>query len=219
MLKKIRTLTCFSMISLCCFSANSLGASYNENAATTNAKLGLAYLEKGMYPESKNALLTAISEDPKIAAVWYSMAYYLEKTSNTKSAEVYYRKAISIEPHSGAAKNNYGTFLCRQGQYKSAIAEFVAATHEPNYLDAASAYENAGICAQMIPDKALALKYFHKAFENNPSMPFTLLSLARLSHQTGDDKSAEKYYMYFEKLSLAGKSADIVQHYHDYVFR
>src|SRR5207248_325221 len=115
-------------------------------AAKTNARLGLVYLQKGLYPASKERLLTSIQEDPKIAAGWYSMAYYLEKTGNLQQAEKYYRKAIEVEPHSGAALNNYGTFLCRTHQYQAAIAEFIKAAHERTYLDSAGAYENAGTC-------------------------------------------------------------------------
>ena len=52
----------------------------NPDAARTNAKLGLAYLQKGLYSAGKKCLLTALQEDPSIASPWYSMGYYLEKT-------------------------------------------------------------------------------------------------------------------------------------------
>ena len=187
-------------------------------AARTNAKLGLAYLEKGLYPASKERLLTAINDDPKIAAGWYSMAYYLEKTDDNTEAEIYYRKAISIEPHSGSAKNNYGTFLCRLGRYQEAIHQFLSAANETDYLEVAQAYENAGICAMMIPNNSLALTYFHQALNNNPNMPFTLLNLARLNHINGDDASAQKYFGYFKKISLHNQDPKIVAKYRAYVF-
>lgn len=206
------------LLFLCFASFSSLSATYNPTAAHTNVKLGLAYLQKGMYSESKNSLLTAINEDPRLASVWYSMAYYLEKTGNTAQAETYYRKAIEVKPHSGSAKNNYGTFLCRVGRQKEGIAAFVAAAQEPSYLNAASAYENAGTCALMMHNKTLAMQYFHKSLDNNPNMPFALLSLARLNHQMGNEPAAEKYFTYFEKLSLAGKPANIVRQYQTYVF-
>src|SRR3990167_1331218 len=83
----------------------SLGVNYAD-AARTNAKLGLAYLKNGYYPQSKSRLLSALRDDPHIADGWYSMGYYLEKTGDAKAAEAYYRKALSVDPHSGEAKNN-----------------------------------------------------------------------------------------------------------------
>lgn len=200
------------------FSASSFATEYNPAAARTNAKLGLDYLKKGLYSESKDRLLTAIHEDPKIAAGWYCMAYYLEKTNNAIDAEKYYQKAIQVEPHSGQAKNNYGTFLCRQKQYSKAMTEFLNAAQEPSYLDVASAYQNAGICAMRIPNNTLAMTYFNKALDNNPSLPLTLLNMAHLSYLAGDTASAEKYFFDFKKLELYNQPANVVQKYRRYVF-
>jgi type IV pilus assembly protein PilF len=146
------------------------------------------------------------------------MAYYLEKTGNTKAAEQYYRKAIAVEPHSGSAMNNYGTFLCRTGQYQAAIAAFLSAAREKEYLYVAGAYENAGTCALMMHNNALALQFFHQAINNNPNMPFALLSMARINHVMGNNANAVKYFMVFGKVFLAGKSARVAKKYHDYVF-
>ena len=214
MLKQLKLI----LLLLIFISFSIFAAEYNSGAARTNAKLGLGYLKKGLYSASKDRLLTALKEDPTIASTWYCMGYYLEKTGNVAAAEKYYRKAIDVEPHSGEAKNNYGTYLCRQGRYSQAISEFLAAANEKNYLDAASAYENAGTCAMLIPNNVLALKYFHEALDSNPSMPFTLLSLAHLNYLQGNDADAEKYFSYFRALQLNNKPESVVQKYREYVF-
>lgn len=190
-----------------------------EQAAVTNAQLGLAYLQKGYYSASKERLLSALRDDPHIASSWYSMAYYLEKTGDTKTADNYYQKAISVDSHSGSAKNNYGTFLCRQGQYKQAIRYFVLAAREPSYLDVASAYENAGLCAMRIPDNKMATQYFRMALDNNPGRYLSLLNMAKLSYQAHDPASSEKYFLDFQKIALHNQPASVVQKYRDYVTR
>ena len=218
MIKKLVRRVAVVLCVLSCFSSGVLAEEYNHDAAMTNARLGMAFLDKGLYTASKEHLLTAIKEDPKLAVGWYSMAYYLEKTGNINAADQYYQKAVSVEPHSGSAINNYGTFLCRTGKYQAAIDTFLRAANEPNYLQSASAYENAGICALKIPNNTLALKYFHEALDNNPSMPFSLLSLARLYHQTGNEASAEKYFTLFQNLALYQKPASVVEQYRQYAF-
>ena len=202
-----------SVIPLCALGGNS------ADAARTNAKLGLAYLQKGYFEQSKERLLSALRDDPHIAASWYSMAYYLERTGNKKGAEQYYQKALSVDPHSGSAQNNYGTYLCRMGRYQEAFRYFNVAVKEPAYIDSASAYQNAGTCALMIPNVTLAKQYFQQALDNNPNMPFALLSLARLNYQAGDDAAADRYFDDFKKIQLHHASPAVVAQYEAYVYK
>src|SRR3989338_937275 len=123
----------------------SVASDVNIDAAGTNAELGIGYLKQGMYSLAKKRLLTSISEDDQLAVGWYGMGLYFEKTGDKKSAEIYYQKAIAVQPESGAAKNNYGTFLCRDGRYQAGIDQFLKAVNDTKYLEVASAYENAGI--------------------------------------------------------------------------
>lgn len=217
----MRKIIClFFCCSLFFYAINSFadGQSNPRQAAILNARLGLAYLSKGYYAASKARLLSALRDDSHLAASWYSMAFYLEKTGNANAAKAYYKKAISVEPHSGEAKNNYGTFLCRAGQYLKAIHYFVAATNEPTYLDDAGAFENAGACAMLIPDNPLAKKYFLLALNNNPGQYYSLLSMARLSHLSGDDVAAQQYFDDFRKLALQKSSPAVIQKYQRYIF-
>lgn len=195
MLKIIFVFFIFLTTAVCADESN------NAKAAATNAQLGLAYLNKNMYPQAQSRLQTALQEDPKSPASWYSMAYYYEKTNNLKLADQYYQKAISIDPHSGSAYNNYGTFLCRQGNYKAAISEFLTAINQKDYAFVAGAYENAGMCALRIPNRPLAEQYFEKAIDNNPNMPYSLLCLARLNFKNGNTVAAERYFGEFSEIA------------------
>lgn len=198
---------------------NSINANtYNADAATLNVELGLAYLNQGLYPASKNRLLTALQEDPEIAASWYSMGYYFEKTGDSVQAEKFYKKAISVEPNSGEAKNNYGTFLCRQRRYQEAILEFLSAARENSYLYTARAYENAGLCAMKIPNPVLAEQYFNQAVNQNPSMPQSLLNLAKLKAKSGHVKEANHYFNDFLNLTMSQQSPERIASYKRYVF-
>jgi type IV pilus assembly protein PilF len=135
----------------------------NPTAAKYNVELGLGYLKQGNVIRAKQKLLLALKQDPRNPIVQDAMGYFLENTGELKQAAVHYRRAVELAPRSGAAQNNYGTFLCRVGRYPESIQYFLAAVQDPAYLHTSLAYENAGKCALKIPDKKLARLYFVKA--------------------------------------------------------
>lgn len=159
-------------------------------AAEINVKLGVFYMQKGQMQRAKHKLLLALDQAPDYSAAQSAMGYYLEKVGEIKKAEEYYLKAISLNAESGDVQNNYGTFLCRQGRYKESLKRFILATEDPNYLNSAGAYENAGICALKIPEFKRAEKYFSKALKYDSNLPSALFEVSKLQYREGDYKKA-----------------------------
>jgi type IV pilus assembly protein PilF len=152
----------------------------NKKVAEIYVQLGMAYLAKGDVQRSKQKLLYAQKKAPYLPEVWYSTGYFYEKTGNQTLAKENYLKAVQLAPNRGDVLNNYGTFLCRRGQYQEAISYFMQATQDTQYLDNAGAYENAGLCALKIPDKAQAIKYFNLALETDPARMTSLSELNKI---------------------------------------
>jgi len=132
----------------------------NAEAAATNTKLAMSYLEIGATDRAEQKIQLALQQDEGNPAVWSSNGYFLEKTGNLHQAEKAYLHAVHLSPHSGAVHNNYGAFLCRQKQYSAAIKQFTQAVDDKTYANIAKSYENAGHCALQIPDPILAKEYF-----------------------------------------------------------
>jgi len=162
-------------------------------AAEINIQLGMAYLEKHEVQRAKQKFLKAMRQDPQLPEVWYSMAYFFEVTGDKTRASESYIKALELAPKRGDANNNYGTFLCRSHQYSEAIKHFMIATKDVEYLDVASAYENAGLCAELIPDRPLAIKYFEDALKQEPARPTSLFGLAEVNYQMDNYEEARSY--------------------------
>lgn len=156
------------------------------STAQTNIQLGMAYLEKKDVQRAKEKLLAAVTKAPNLPEGWYSMAYFYEITGNNPQAQQYYLKAIELAPRRGDTQNNYGTYLCRTGDYNGAIQHFMLAVQDPAYLDTAGAFENAGLCALKIPDLKVAMQYLSEAEMQDPNRPSTLLELAKLYFKQGD---------------------------------
>jgi type IV pilus assembly protein PilF len=177
-----------------CKSTHSQPDAQEQKATRTakiNTELGMAYLQQHEMQRAKQKLLLALEQDPALPQAWYSMGYYMEATGDLENAKMYYLKSVKIAPEQGEVQNNYGTFLCRSGDYKTAIKHFMLAIADQNYLDTASAYENAGLCALKIPDKKLALQYFNRAIMEDPNHPTALLEAANINYQNKDFQNAK----------------------------
>ncbi len=165
----------------------------NPTAARLNAQLGIAYVNNGNISRAKSKLNQALKQGPNMPEVMVAMAYYYEKTGDSKDAQHYYQAALNLDPTRGNTQNNYGTFLCREGQHQSAIKHFLLATKDPEYINTAAAYENIGLCAMQIPDNKLAEKYFKKALDTNPNSRWSLLGMTEFKYAAGEYRVANKY--------------------------
>lgn len=177
-----------------------LQAKRRLETAKINAQLGMGYLQRNNIKRAKAKLLLALKQGPQIPEPWYSMGYFLEATGNKTAANEYYLKAIKVAPDRGDAHNNYGTYLCRQGAYRKSLRHFDMAAHDKTYLDAAAAYENAGLCSMKMKDFHRATRYFRQALQEDPSRSVSLLKLAMSQYQLGDytqaDESMKKYAVF-----------------------
>lgn len=173
----------------------------NLEAAKDNISLAIDYLQAQDPSDAKNKLMQALREEPNYAPTWYSIAYYEEVTDHLKKADEDYQHAIALAPSDGQTHNNYGTFLCRTGKYSKAVEEFVKAANEPSYLHSAGAYENAGLCAMMIPDKIAAKGFFLQALNNNPNRKTSLYELAKIYYDENKMSLSETYFKRYAKLT------------------
>lgn len=152
----------------------------NIAAAGYNVRLGMAYLKQGDTPRAKRKLLNALAQAPWLPDVNAAMGYFLETTGSPKEARAYFQKAMALNPGGGAQMNNYGTFLCRQGDYAAAEQYFLKAAKDVNYENSATAYENAGLCSMAQHDDKKAEDFFSKALEQDPQRAQSLFELVKI---------------------------------------
>ena len=165
---------------------------HRNDAAGYNVQLGLGYLKQGNIPRSKRKLLLALEQAPSSHEANAAMAYFMEKTGDVDHAKSYYQKAMASALGRGTQLNNYGAFLCRQGDYVQAEQYFLKAIKDLQYENTAGAYENAGLCAMALPDDTKAEHFFSKAVKQDPSRKQSLYELVKLEmkHNRLDDALA-----------------------------
>jgi len=151
-----------------------------KRAAQYNVQLGVAYLQQGDVPRARQKLILATQQDPNAITVWNAMAYFMQTTDNDAQAQQAYQKALALDPHDGDTLNNYGVFLCHQGQPKTAIRYFQQAVQDPNYANIGQTYENAGLCSLKMDKTAQAKQFFTQALANDPTLATSREELAKL---------------------------------------
>ena len=162
-------------------------------AAKANTELGVEYLREGDYELSKTKLEKALELEPGYAPAHDAIAVLYAKVGENKLAEKHYRKSLKLKPDSARGHNNYGQFLCFQGRYKEASAEFMKAADNAFYATPEVPLTNAGLCAARIPDLVTAEDYYRQALLKNPGFAPALYQMAIIRYQESNYLGARGY--------------------------
>lgn len=154
--------------------------------AESRIALGLGYLEKGSMIKARENLEKALQHAPTYYRSQLSMAHYFEAVGEINSAQKLYSSALSQHPKNGNVLNNFGTFLCKQGEYATADEYFRRAVKQPYYYQISASYENAGLCALKAGKKDNALEYFKRAVDHDPTRVLSILQLTKMEIDAGD---------------------------------
>jgi len=165
----------------------------DKKAAQLNMQLGLNYMQRGDYETALGKLEKALKQDSRLTSAHHTIAILYQRLGEFDKAEHHFKQAVTFEPSYSEAQNDYGAFLCGQGRYDESVTRFLAAIKNPLYRSPAGAYENAGICANRIPDTARAEQYLRKALQINPRAGKSLLAMAEISYQQGDYLASRAY--------------------------
>lgn len=189
--------------------AGAYGTVNLPRSAKYNVQLGLAYLEQGDVERAKDKFLKALKQAPRMPEGHYNLAHFYYLIDEYDLADKHFNQAIDYSNDSGnsagvlgTARNNYGVFLCQIKKYQKAQEQFLLAIEDESYVDTASAYENAGLCALKSNDKSLAQNYFDKAIKQNPLSAKALIELSEFNLA---DKNYSKAKMYLQRYNQANK--------------
>lgn len=142
--------------------------------------LGLGYMEQENMVRARENLELAIQHAPRYYRARLSMAHYYEKVGETDEARKEYKAALRLDSNNGNVLNNYGTFLCKQGDYDQADRYFNKAINQPFYYLVSASYENAGFCALKSGDSEKAKYYFTRALDHEPNRIKSILQLTKI---------------------------------------
>lgn len=182
-----------------CISVTSAPSSQPKLMANARLALALGYLEQNEMAKAKENLEMALKLHPSNERILLAMAHYYEKVGETTSAELFYKKVLTLQPNNGDALNNYGVFLCKQGLYQQANNYFNQAVLIPSYYSIASSYENAALCSLKAQQQESAKYYFIRALEHDSLLVDSTILLAKIEIDNGEYSQARLRLLKFHQ--------------------
>lgn len=173
-------------------------------AAAINTQMGAGYAREGLYGRAIEKLKLAIREREDYAPAHATLALVYSRTGKTDDARAQYRRALALAPNDPDTQNNYGVFLCANGQGREAQRYFQRAVHNRQYSTPEMALTNAGTCLLNLNQPNKARKKFRRALQINPRFPSALEQMARLSYKRGDYARAQALEQRYRKAASAG---------------
>lgn len=153
-------------------------------------ELGLGYMGQGNMVRARENLELAIKHAPSYYRARLSIAHYYEQVGEVDEARDAYKKALRLDARNGNVLNNYGTFLCKQGEYDQADKYFNRAIDQPYYYLVSASYENAGFCAFKAGNADKAKYYFTRAIDHDPNRIRSVLQLSTIEVNEADYNDA-----------------------------
>lgn len=173
----------------------------NDEIAMTRITLGLGYLKMGNTQQAKLNLEKAKHFSPNLVQVYSAFAHYYETVEEPGLAIKAYEKALGLDGEDADTLNNYGVFLCRQGQYVASEQKILKAIAIPSYLLVAQSYENLALCQLKAEQYGKAKYYLEKAIAHSPNRASSLLQMMQLLYAKNDYELAQTYLYRYEKVT------------------
>ncbi|MEF8833735.1 MAG: type IV pilus biogenesis/stability protein PilW [Halofilum sp. (in: g-proteobacteria)] len=188
----------------CATSSEPQFASSPEKASRINAQLGANYLQSGQLERANAKLRKALDQDSKNVDAHTAFALLNMRLGKPDEARDHFETALDLDPESPQIHNNYGTFLCGEGEYDEGIEQFLKAADNRLYDTPAYAYANAGRCAREAGRDDEARGYFRQALELNPRLPSALIESSELALEAGQPELAAEYFSRYSEVAEQG---------------
>lgn len=139
--------------------------------------------------------------DPLQSIVWTQMGVAYDKMGQSAKAQSAYKKALQLNPASGAAAYNLALMNLEQKNYAKAVDLFKTAAIKVK--DPANCYNNIGFCFAQMDRPDMAHGYYLKAVKADPGYGLAHANLSGSYARKGDAKRAAYHDRMARKLERA----------------
>ncbi|KGQ19013.1 Type IV pilus biogenesis protein PilF [Lysobacter dokdonensis DS-58] len=179
-------------------------ASRNRLTARNSLTLSEERLRSGDFAAAEKYAKQALKADPNSPDAYTMLGAIADVQGQSAQAGQQYQRAADMAPTDGRTLNNYGAWLCKNGQARASLDWFDRALQAPGYGSPAAALANAGSCALDAGDTVRAERDLRQAIDASPENPVALGAFARVQFRAGRYLEARA----FSERRLAAAPAD-----------
>ena len=153
--------------------------------AKTRVDLGSAYYQDRQFGAALEEARKAVAADSGYAPAQNLLALIYMELGQKGHAQDSFERALQLAPEDPDISNNYGWFLCQNGQEQKSLAYFQTALDDPLYSTPATALVNAGICSLRMKDDKSAEGFLLRALQGDPGNIRALYQVSDLYFRSG----------------------------------
>ncbi|HHQ69359.1 MAG TPA: type IV pilus biogenesis/stability protein PilW [Halothiobacillaceae bacterium] len=167
------------------------GLAQRDRAAEVNTELAVGYMREGHLDVAVEKAERAIEINPRYSPARHVYALLLDQLGEVAKAGREFEAAIRYaDKRDSDLANNYGAFLCRQGEYDKAQAMFSRALENPLYKTPEFALTNSGRCYERAGAFEQALSRYEQARQAERTHGPATLGMARVYYELGEYQKA-----------------------------
>jgi type IV pilus assembly protein PilF len=175
--------------------------SAETNPADIYLQLGVRYLNLNKLEIARENLQRAIDLDPQNAQSHNAIAFLHEKLNKMAEARFHYQKALALMPDDLSTKNNYGRFLCEQGDIDDGMLLLSTITHDVLNERPWLALTNLGRCYMQRANYHDAQAHFTQALHINETYAPALLEMQKVNYLQGHIAEARAFLQRYAQTS------------------
>ena len=164
-----------------------------ERRARVRLELAGLYFSRGQTATALDEVKRAVAAKPDLAEAYSLRGLIYAGMGEAALAEESFQRALQLAPRDCDTLHNYGWFLCQQGRYPEADAQFSTAVAQPQYRDAVRTLLVQGVCQARAGRWPEAERTLSRSYELDPTNPVTAYNLSDVLMRRGELERARFY--------------------------
>jgi type IV pilus assembly protein PilF len=164
-----------------------------DRRASARLQLASAYFSRGQLATALDEVKLALNAKPDLPEGLNLRGLIYAAMGEARLADESFKRAIAVAPRDGDILHNYGWFLCQQGQFAAADAQFGQALLQPQYRGTTRSLLARGVCHARAGRWAEAEASLVRSYELDPTNPATAYNLSDVLFRRGEYERARFY--------------------------
>ena len=161
--------------------------------AHARMELASAYFGRGQMTTALDQVKQAIAADPLYGEAFNLRGLIYANLGDNVLAEESFKRALQLNARDADTMHNYGWYLCQQKRYAESNALFNQALAQPQYRGVARTLLAQGVCQAYAGQLAESEASLSRAYELDPTSPFTATNLSEVLYRRGEYERARFY--------------------------